>query len=365
MNFALRHSSTALKSFAVFVFICLCVVFSTRAQYKPLASIQVVGAFLVVTSVLVFCIKHVSCPCHPEVNLSICFPARLRDTIKLRDCILFVLGFLACIAGNSVSFPGLSYSVMDDIDLKNCHRSHVPHDLFVPIFMLTRDRVSSLQKSLQSYWDTITSPYGIIILDHFSTFPPMLEYLQRLGASNRNISVISLKQEEWTAALVEANQQIQNYLHLHPQVSFYVFTDPDVAFLRTAPDVLLFYAGLLKSCPEHKVVGPALQISDIPSHFQGREPFKNQTVYEWESNFWHAVPNMATWNGVGYHVAQQPIDTTFAMFRRDTQFARLIEPSLRAYAPYAGVHVDWYYDSRNLPADKLHYIGRQNGVNNW
>eukprot|EP00571_Detonula_confervacea_P016822 CAMPEP_0172300408 /NCGR_PEP_ID=MMETSP1058-20130122/2511_1 /TAXON_ID=83371 /ORGANISM="Detonula confervacea, Strain CCMP 353" /LENGTH=65 /DNA_ID=CAMNT_0013010179 /DNA_START=23 /DNA_END=217 /DNA_ORIENTATION=+ len=59
------------------------------------------------------------------------------------------------------------------------------------------------------------------------------------------------------------------------------------------------------------------------------------------------------------------IDTTFAMRRRDESFKRLSGPSLRAYAPYAAVHVDWYDDSENLPEDKVFYKNRQSGVNNW
>jgi len=55
----------------------------------------------------------------------------------------------------------------------------------------------------------------------------------------------------------------------------------------------------------------------------------------------------------------------FAMRRRDESFKRLSGPSLRAYAPYAAVHVDWYDDSENLPEDKVFYKNRQSGVNNW
>ena len=264
-------------------------------------------------------------------------------------------------------------SVMNGIDLESCRYSQVPNDLFVPIFIMTRDRISSLQKSLKSYWDTIQSPYEIIILDHHSTFPPTVEYLHHL-ATTQNVTVVPLLQEAWDAALEEASQFIQDYLERHPSVSFYVYTDPDIAFLRTAPDVLLYYAGLLSSCPEYRVVGPALQISDIPSHFSKKyfssrnffkKIFYQKSVYEWESMFWTDVPNIATWNGIGYHVASQPIDTTFGMFRRDTQFKRLLRPSLRAYAPYAAVHVDWYDDSKHLPEDKVYYSERQLGVNNW
>ena len=256
---------------------------------------------------------------------------------------------------------------MNGTDLQNCGHTQVPNDLFIPIFLLTRDRLASLRKSLQSYRDTIKSPFDVIILDHHSTYPPTVKYLKHL-TTTQNVSVVPLLQEDWKLALEEASQFIQGYLERNPRVLFYVFTDPDIAFIRTAPDVLLFYAGLLSSCPGYKVVGPALQISDIPTSFSKRVSQNNsskQSVYEWESKFWTGVPNIATWNGVGYHVATQPIDTTFAMFRRETRFERGTVPSLRAYAPYASVHLDWYDDSGHLPEDKIYYSAHQYGVNNW
>ena len=67
----------------------------------------------------------------------------------------------------------------------------------------------------------------------------------------------------------------------------------------------------------------------------------------------------------GYHVVEHPIDTTFAMYRQNIQFVRLVALSLRAYTPYAAVHVDWYADSSNRSEDKLFYVNRQSGVNNW
>jgi len=260
--------------------------------------------------------------------------------------------------------PVAKKSVMNGVDLHNCRYVQVPNDLFIPIFMMSRDRLSSLQETLQSYWDTIKTPYEIIILDHHSTFPPTVEYLHHLEATQDNVSVVPLLQEAWVDALEEASQHIYGYLKLHPRVSFYVYTDPDIAFLRTAPDVLLYYAGLLSSCPEYMVVGPSLIISDIPSRFSKLFP-TGETVREWESKFWMDVPNIATWNGIGYHVANHPIDTTFAMFRRDTTLRRGGSPSLRAYAPYAAVHVDWYYNSSNPPADKIYYSEHQSFVNNW
>lgn len=71
-----------------------------------------------------------------------------------------------------------------------------------------------------------------------------------------------------------------------------------------------------------------------------------QKIQQWEKQFWaEGSPPMATWNMIGYHIGISPIDTTFAMRRRGYRFARLQRPSIRAYAPYAAVHVDWYQNS--------------------
>jgi len=265
---------------------------------------------------------------------------------------------------------GLARSfAMDGIDLPDCSNcsATIPNDLFVPIFVLARDRVTSLHATLESYKRTFKSPYEIVVLDHNSTFPPMVEYLEEL--KSHNISVFPLQQQSWKSALAESNSLIQNYLAEHPAVQFYVFTDPDVAFLRTAPDVLLFYAGLLSCCPVYKVVGPGLQISDISGQlapFQYKKSLPGgKSVFQEQVQYWTTVPHMAKWNGVGFHVAEHPIDTTFAMYRRNVPFVRLTRPSLRAYAPYAAVHVDWYYSSDNLPADNVYYAKRQSDVNSW
>ena len=248
------------------------------------------------------------------------------------------------------------------VDLNNCVYATVPNDLFIPVFVMTRDRVSSLKIALDSYYQTFESPFEIIILDHFSTYPPMLAYLEQLR--HTNVTVVSLTKNDWGNALGEANAIIQNYLSEHPFVEYYVVTDPDIAFLRSMPNALLFYAGLLKSCPEVRVVGPALLISDIPA--ENTKTWRGKSPYDWEKQYWTAVPNTVTWNGVGYHVTSAKIDTTFAMRRRNLPFGRLQMPSLRAYAPYAANHVDWYFDSTNLPPDKVHYLQRQQqGVNSW
>lgn len=69
--------------------------------------------------------------------------------------------------------------------------------------------------------------------------------------------------------------------------------------------------------------------------------------------------------GVGYHLTGSVIDTTFAMYRRNTAIMRKPCPCARALAPYMAVHLDWYHDSNNLPEEKLYYLNHQTGANSW
>eukprot|EP00592_Proboscia_alata_P007598 CAMPEP_0194366618 /NCGR_PEP_ID=MMETSP0174-20130528/14665_1 /TAXON_ID=216777 /ORGANISM="Proboscia alata, Strain PI-D3" /LENGTH=339 /DNA_ID=CAMNT_0039141907 /DNA_START=243 /DNA_END=1262 /DNA_ORIENTATION=- len=237
-------------------------------------------------------------------------------------------------------------------DLGDCNHISIPSDLFIPIFVLSRDRVGALKKSVESYQQTFASLYEIIILDHNSTYPPMIEYLKRMQ-DEKQFTVHFLQSEKWDDALSESSRFIEQYLKDHPHAGYYVFTDSDIAFYHTQSDVLLFYAANLASCPKIEVVGPALKISDIPNHYTFGEA-------QWligHQGFWSSPPNLATWKGIGYHVVKNPIDTTFAMRRRKTTFNRMINGgnTLRCYAPYVATHTDWYLNSSSLPEDKVWY----------
>ena len=171
-----------------------------------------------------------------------------------------------------------------------------------------------------------------------------------------------LSADNWKQVLAESADFIERYLESRPNIQFYVYTDADIAFIHSAPDVLLFYAGILSSCKHVNVVGPQLQISDIPDMYSDK-----QKVLKLHQSFWIKPPSMATWNMIGYHIGSHLIDTTFAMRRRGYPFARLQQPSIRVFAPYAAVHVDWYYNSSSLPVDKVWYkehLGK-NQVNHW
>jgi hypothetical protein len=170
------------------------------------------------------------------------------------------------------------------VDMPNCTNASIPTDTFIPIFILTRDRVSALRESIDSYRLILKSPYDIIIFGHNSTYPPMLDYLEDLK-NHYNITVFGFPEFSWKQLMEEVKVSIETYLEQRPSIQYYVFTDPDIALLRSSSDMLLFFAGILEAYPLVNVEGPHLQISDLPEHYK-----EKRNVIKWESWFWKKVP---------------------------------------------------------------------------
>jgi hypothetical protein len=233
----------------------------------------------------------------------------------------------------------------------------VPSNIEIPIFILVRDRLNDLREALSSY-KTLSSRWYAIICDHNSTYPPLLKYLADLKASG--VEVWYIRSQTWEGALKEMATNIKIYLKLRPHLQYYVVTDPDISLNHTAPDLLLFQAAVLKACPSIQVIGPSLQISNIPDYYT-----KKAQVYKRQSPFWTSVPATATWDDINYHIAIHPIDTTFALRRSTTPFVRLEGLAARTYAPYMATHLPWYMNNSNPSEDYLWYLKYQLNVNHW
>ena len=95
-------------------------------------------------------------------------------------------------------------------DRKRCTPITIPSGTFVPIFVLVRDWLTSLRISLDSFRSTIHTPYEIIVLDHHSSYPPMLTFLGELDRNGTEVH--SLQSWDWKSALNEAADIIHAYL---------------------------------------------------------------------------------------------------------------------------------------------------------
>jgi hypothetical protein len=54
----------------------------------------------------------------------------------------------------------------------------------IPIFIICFNRITVLKETLRSIHDSIRTPFEIIISDHGSTYPPLVEYLKRMEQAN-------------------------------------------------------------------------------------------------------------------------------------------------------------------------------------
>lgn len=221
----------------------------------------------------------------------------------------------------------------------------------IPIFIITRDRVTPLKKSIASY-----IPLGdieIVIHDNNSTYPPMIEYLKEL--ESQGIKVYRNPDASNTyAAIGEEVDNTIRYWYMINDSDYYIVTDPDIELESADPNMLKLYAKALKQFPQATVIGTMLRIDDIPDCFK----FKETMIYSHKIQFWNHTPKTTV---LGHDLLWCAIDTTFGMYRKGFRFRRL-NLGFRSYAPYMARHLDWYQDSDNLTEEEQYYRDHASSV---
>lgn len=210
-----------------------------------------------------------------------------------------------------------------------------------PVIILSRDRLGCLMRLV----DTLRNRWDIdpIIVDSASTYPPLLDYLNR-----RDVTAIRLPHNAghraiWDLGLLDA-------LAIDTP---YVVTDPDVIPSDDCPDDVFDHLGsMLDEFPDRIKAGLGLRIDDLPDHYKHK-----QTVIDWEKPFWD--------RSLRPGVIDAPVDTTFALYRADVRHYA-IEPAVRTDHPYVARHLSWYDDEEHLPADERYYRAHADPeVTNW
>jgi hypothetical protein len=238
-----------------------------------------------------------------------------------------------------------------------------------PIFVITCNRTASLQRSLDSYQQSLCSRHEIIIHDNASTYPGLLSLLDRMEQSGvkvyRNrvpaihadqLNNVSDTIEAWFAA--NKNRALSGY---------YVVTDPDIALdplpatlFRRHCDILQFCGFLLDKFPSIEVAGPMLRIDDLPDYY----PLKQSVLSIHNKRFWSKRQTPFHWRGIPTAYQRAPIDTTFGVYRRGFKFKRLCQ-GVRVYSPFSARHLDWYLDPARLTEDQQYYMRNASPVSNW
>lgn len=224
----------------------------------------------------------------------------------------------------------------------------------IPIFIVTRDRVEVLKKCIESL-KQLSTPYQVVIHDNRSTYIPLLEYL-KAGEKSGELVVYRNERNE----LDDVKNTINDYFSKGCRAQYYVVTDPDIELLNVKSDMLEYYKFLLESNAKAVVVGPMLEINDIPDYY----PLKQRAIEGHTRQFWGKTGRKVNYNDESLQVLDCLIDTTFGLYRREFKFVRH-NSGIRTYAPYSARHLDWYIDPDNMTYDQKYYLQSSSDIGHW
>ena len=230
----------------------------------------------------------------------------------------------------------------------------------IPIFIITCDRLRVLKQSLRSYYDSIATPFKIVIIDFGSTYEPTTKFLRHL--ESRRTKVYWRERIDSVNGLNSINECIQDYFGWHPE-SNYVVTDPDIALDDVKGDILEVYSFLLENLRNASSIGPMLRIDDIPDYYPHRERVIRNS---WHVDFHQREINTIEYGeGEAINFVYAPIDTTFGMVRAGVRWVRPMRGA-RVLSPYSAKHLDWYLDPENLTGDQRYYMeNASNKIAHW
>jgi hypothetical protein len=199
----------------------------------------------------------------------------------------------------------------------------------VPVIVISRDRLDCLQQ-LVAWLEHAPGVGEIHIVDNASSWPPLLDYLDRSPHTVHRLEVNLGHHSPWVIGLVASVSDAP-----------FVVTDPDVIPDAACPsDVISHFRRILERHPEVDKAGFGLRIDDLPEAFAHRD-----AVVRWESKFWK--------DELEPGVFRADIDTTFALYRpgRDHKTFNCV----RTGAPYVAHHMPWYAATNAPTPEDVYY----------
>lgn len=216
---------------------------------------------------------------------------------------------------------------------------------YIPIFIIVHNHLEILKKSVESYEKYIKTPIKIIFFDVASTYLPTLKYLSE--KEKQGYTVYHNKINNHHHVL----NAIKDYKCKHPELKYYVMTDPDIELYKVDGDILLVYTEILNKLNVTSV-GPMLKIDDLPDFY----PLKKYVI-EWHTKqFWSKEPKTFDYELKKVKYIDCRTDTTFQLCHYDNIPSSFPHAnSIRVYEPYSARHLDWYIDPNNLTPCQLNY----------
>jgi hypothetical protein len=189
---------------------------------------------------------------------------------------------------------------------------------------------------------------NIIILNNASTCPETIAYLKSVGCVSVINNVGNLG--PWITHM--NNRHIYDLLP-----DKYIITDPDLKLNEKIPcDFIEILANLSDTYKTSKI-GFALDISDHEQFHTTKEYMANQTIREWETQFWKKKIDA----DAAYELYDADIDTTFCLMNK-TNIMMGYDNKIRVAGDFTAKHIPWYienevynlYDSYILNTNTTH-----------
>jgi hypothetical protein len=216
----------------------------------------------------------------------------------------------------------------------------------IPIFILAKDRLTVLMEAIRSFHQYIKTPFEIVIHDENSTFPATVNFLK--GLESQGVKVY-WHQDFKNGTFEDTMDRLRQTIATHMKTSkakAYIVTDPDIGLDAVSGDILFAYYEMLINL-DLMVVGSAMRWDDWPPEirkirFELRFAKEKIHTYLYEHR---PVPYIFF-----------DVDTTFAMYKRETIFGRMLTPAVRVFPPFAARHLDFYWTKERMPEDMVYYL---------
>jgi len=215
----------------------------------------------------------------------------------------------------------------------------------IPVLINNFNRFTSLRFQIE-WLISLEDKVSIIIVDNNSDYQPLLEYYKSLKYHNVQVAYLGIN-----SCLIGIGYLLKKL----KKTEKYVVTDSDLLpYTETPTNIISHLKKLLDKYPDYNHVGPSLEINDIPQSNPLREKIINH-----ESQYWSPFAKK-----INEEVLVAPIDSTFAMYRRTSNFF-LRYPALRTDRPYTLKHLDWYLNKENPTDEMTYYMKTCKPVATW
>lgn len=169
---------------------------------------------------------------------------------------------------------------------------------------------------------------GVTIIDHESTYPPLLEWYEHCGCK-----IIHGTNDRGGKGA---------FRHIDAR-DWYLFTDSDLDISTVPKDAFVRLRDVLRRNQGIVKAGLSLEINDLPD-----APLSN-AVRDWEKKYWTKRFDRDYWSA--------DVDTTIAVYRPGAGWGGY-GPALRADRPYTCRHTPWYWDLDHLTKEQEFYLSQ-------